>query len=115
MKGLRNINGKNCVYAGEAEYICDFCVAVEAGCFDEELGRGAFDHTGIADIYKTMDGDVFADTGYVVLDSEHDKFRYKMLQKCWPAKRGRRSTSRNKIRARLARQFVKTDDDELPF
>lgn len=115
MKGLRNINGKNCIYVGEAEYICDFCAMEAAGCFDEELGTGAFDNTGLADIYKTMDGDVFADTGYVMLDSEHDVFRYKILPKCWPAKRGRHSTSHNKIRARLARPFVKTDDDDLPF
>lgn len=114
MKGIKEIHGKNCIYIGEAEYICVFCAAEAAGCFDEELGIGPFSDTGIADIYKTLDGDVLADTGYVMLDSEYDEFIYQILPKRQPTKRGKRSTSRNKMRARMARLFVNIDDD-LPF
>lgn len=115
MKGIKEIHGKACIYVGEAEYICDFCAAEAAGCFDEELGIGPFESTGFADIYKTLDGVVFTDTERIALDSRWDDFRYQILPKYQPRKRGRHSTSKNKIHARMARPFVKTDDDELPF
>lgn len=109
VKGINEIHGMGCFYVGEAEYTCYSCAAYEAGIIK-------FSPTyGYADVYKTVDGDIFVDTEYVMLDSRVDFFDVDFLPRWQPAKRGKRSTSRNKIRKRMARPFVKTDDDELPF
>lgn len=109
IKEINQIHGLWCFYVGEAEYTCYSYAAYEAGVVK-------FSPTfGFADVYKTVDGDLFVDTGHTILDSRVDFFDVDFLPRWQPAKRGRRSTSHNKIRARLARPFVKTDDDELPF
>ena len=109
MKGIKEIHGKYCFYIGEAEYTCYSCTAYEVGII-------RFSPTsGYADVYKTIDDDLFVDTEYAMLDSRVDFFDVSFLPRWQPRKRGKRSTSRNKIRERMARPFVKTDDDELPF
>lgn len=109
MKGIKEIHGKSCLYVGEAEYTCYSYAAYEAGVV-------RFSPTfGYADIYKTLDGVLFVDTGHTILDSRVDFFDVDFLPRWQLRKRGKRSTSRNKIRERMARPFVKTDDDELPF
>lgn len=109
IKGIKEIHEVGCFYVGEAEYTCYSCSAYEAGAIK-------FCPTfGFADVYKTIDGDIFVDTEHVMLDSRVDFFDVDFLPRYQPRKRGKRSTSRNKMRARMARPFVKTDDDELPF
>lgn len=109
IKGIKEIHGVACLYIGEAEYTC-YSYA------DYEAGIVRFSPTfGYADVYKTLDGVLFVDTGHTILDSRVDFFDVDFFPRWQPRKRGKRSTSRNKIRKRMARPFVKTDDDELPF